>query len=198
MAGLAEERFRAKVEERGDHDVWTGATDASGTGLVRIDGRLRTVQRAAWEFAHGPLAAGERVQACREHKACVRLGHLRLVAPAADRTRRRRGSGSLREVQPGVWRLAVSDGPGQGGEARRRFRTVRGTRQDADETLQLFSETTNHPTSLGDLRVRELLDRYVAWLDEADAVPARRIADTLIEPHIGREFRRPPQPWRRR
>lgn len=188
MAGVSEERFRAKVDLRADHDVWTGATDGSGTGLVRIDGRLRTVQRAAWEFAHGPLAAGERVQACAQNKACVRLSHLRLAMPAGDRTRRRRGSGSLREVKPGVWRLVVSDGPGQGGQARRRFRTVRGTRQDADEALQLFSETTTHPTRLGDLRVRELLDRYVDWLDEADAVPARRIADTLVEPHIGREF----------
>ncbi len=41
---------------------------------------------------------------------------------------------------------------------------------------------------LGDLRVRELLDRYVDWLDDADAVPARHAADTLVEPHIGREF----------
>lgn len=188
MVSLAEERFRAKVEMRADHDVWTGATDASGTGLVRIDGRLRTVQRAAWEFAHGPLVAGERVQACGESKACVRLSHLRLATPAGDRSRRDRGSGSLREVQSGVWRLAVSDGPGQGGRARRRFRTVGGTRQDAEEVLRLLSETTDHPTRLGDLRVRELLDRYVDWLDDADAVPARRIADTLVEPHIGREF----------
>ncbi|HEX9969573.1 MAG TPA: HNH endonuclease [Acidimicrobiales bacterium] len=44
-----------------------------------MDGRLRTVQRAAWEFAQGPLASGERVLACPDEKACVRIDHLRLA-----------------------------------------------------------------------------------------------------------------------
>lgn len=41
MDGPAEERCRAKLERLGDHEVWTGAVDASGTGLVRVDGTLR-------------------------------------------------------------------------------------------------------------------------------------------------------------
>jgi AcrR family transcriptional regulator len=74
-------RFRARVERRGEHRVWTGARTATGTGVVRIGGRLRTVQRAAWEFANGPLPTGARVRACPEEKACVRIGHLRLARP---------------------------------------------------------------------------------------------------------------------
>ncbi|HVM54303.1 MAG TPA: hypothetical protein VM262_14010, partial [Acidimicrobiales bacterium] len=59
-----EERFRAKVKRRGGHEVWTGSRDSRGVGMVRIDGKLRTVQRATWEFAHGPLPAGVRVNTC--------------------------------------------------------------------------------------------------------------------------------------
>jgi hypothetical protein len=188
-----EARFRAKVERRGDHDVWTGATDAKGSGLVRIDGRLRTVQRAAWEFAHGALSPGERVLACPDKKACVRIDHLRL----ADRrtplgppgARRRRGSGSMREIRPGVWRLTVSDGPGSDGQPRRRHRTVHGDEHDALEDLALLAETTNEPTRLGDLRVRELVDRYLCWrASDRNVARLRRLATARIEPVIGLEY----------
>ena len=164
MGGPAEERFRAKLERQGDHEVWTGAVDASGTGLVRIDGTLRTVQRAAWEFAHGPVAPDRRVRACPGDKRCVRVEHLCLVGSegkAAAGRRRRRGSGSLREVHLGTWQLVVSDPPGQNGRTRRRYRSVHGTRRDAEQTLRLLVESTESPIRLGDLRVRELLDRYL-------------------------------------
>lgn len=189
MDGLAEERFRAKLERLGDHDVWTGAVDASGTGLVRIDGRLRTVQRAAWEFAHGPLAADRRVRACPADKRCVRVEHLRLLGSqgkGAAGGRRRRGRGSLREVHPGTWKLVVSDPPGQYGRTRRRYRSVHGTRRDAEQALRLLVESTESPIRLGDLRVRELLDRYLEWLDETEAASALPLAEKLIEPHLGR------------
>ncbi|HEX2039875.1 MAG TPA: HNH endonuclease [Acidimicrobiales bacterium] len=186
-----EARFRAKVERRDGHDVWTGATDAKGTGLVRIDGRLRTVQRAVWEFARGPLSPGERVLACAGEKGCVRIDHLRL-APKRQTThasRRRRGTGSMREMRPGVWRLTVSDGPGSDGQPRRRHRTVHGDEHDALEDLALLAETTNEPTRLGDLRVRELVDRYLCWLAPARNVARlRRLAAARIEPAIGLEY----------
>lgn len=189
MDGLAEERFRAKLERLGDHEVWTGAVDASGTGLVRINGTLRTVQRAAWEFAHGPVARDRRVHACPADKRCVRVEHLRLVGSAgtgAAGRRRRRGSGSLREVHPGTWKLVVSDLPGQYGRTRRRFRSLHGTRRDAEQALRLMVESTESPTSLGDMRVRELLDRYLEWLDETEAASARPLVERLIEPLVGR------------
>src|SRR5204863_5238322 len=107
-------------------EVWSGARDARGTGLVRIGGSLRTVQRAAWEFAYGPVPPGARVLACPEERACVLLGHLRLDRPHATATppRRQRRTGSKREVKPGVWELAVSLGTGPDGRTRRRYRTI--------------------------------------------------------------------------
>lgn len=190
-----EARFRTKVERRGDHDVWTGAIDAKGTGLVRIDGRLRTVQRAAWEFAHGPLSPGERVLTCPGEKACVRLDHLRLAGVRTSLgvtvARRRRGSGSMREIRPGVWRLTVSDGPGPDGAIRRRHATVHGAEADAAEHLTDLVETTHGPTRLGDMRVRELIDRYLTWLDDdADegVQRLRRLAEDVVEPAVGREY----------
>lgn len=186
-----EERFQAKLEERGEHVVWTGAVDRAGTGLVRIDGRLRTVQRAAWEFAHGPLADDDRVLACPAERACVRIEHLRL-APRRQpvrASRRRRGTGSMREVRPGVWRITVSDGPGSDGRLRRRHQTVYGDENDALEALALLAETANEPTRLGDLRVRELIDRYLCWLAPGqDVARLRRLATTRIEPAIGLEY----------
>ncbi|MEA2717300.1 MAG: hypothetical protein QOI99_1617 [Actinomycetota bacterium] len=192
----SEERFRAKVIHQGSHEVWSGARDARGTGLVRIDGTLRTVQRAAWEFARGSLPLGARVLACAEERACVRLDHLRLDRPQkvtkTTAPRRERRSGSKREVRPGVWELAVSLGTGPDGRTRRRYRTVNGSEEDADQALADLVETAHGPTRLGDLQVRELIDRYLTWLDDgsgsAPVESYRRIADTVIEPVCGRQF----------
>ncbi len=192
----SEERFRAKVRQQGGHEVWSGARDARGTGLVRIDGSLRTVQRAAWEFAHGPVPLGARVLACPKERACVRLDHLRLDLPKKVRKaaapRRERRSGSKREVRHGVWELAVSLGTGPDGRTRRRYRTVNGSENDADQALADLVETAHGPTHLGDLQVRELIDRYLTWLDDGNgSAPVesyRRIADTVIEPACGRQF----------
>jgi hypothetical protein len=192
----SEERFRAKVRQQGDHEVWSGARDARGTGLVRIDGSLRTVQRAAWEFANGPLPQRIRVLTCPEERACVRLDHLRLdrpqMATRAASPRRERGSGSKREVRPGVWELAVSLGPGPDGRTRRRYRTILGDEGDANQALADLAETAHGPSRLGDLRVRELIDRYLVWFDDGSAAAPleshRRIADTVIEPACGRQF----------
>jgi hypothetical protein len=91
-----------------------------------------------------------------------------------------------------VWELAVSLGPGPDGRTRRRYRTVNGSEEDADQALADLVETAHGPTRLGDLRVRELVDRYLTWLDDGSVVAPmechRRIADTVIEPAYGRQF----------
>src|SRR3954470_9758803 len=104
----AEERFRAKVVRRDGHEVWMGSADHRGVGMVRIDGKLRTVQRAAWEFAYGPLPDGARVNTCAGERACVRIDHLSVTPAAGTRqpsfsgARRPKGSGSVRQLRPGV------------------------------------------------------------------------------------------------
>ena len=141
--------------------------------------------------AHGPVARDRRVRACPGDKRCVGVEHLRLVGSAgtgAAGRRRRRGSGSLREVHPGTWQLVVSDRPGQYGRTRRRYGSVHGTRRDAEEALRLMVESTESPIRLGDLRVRELLDRYLDWMDETEAASARLLAELQIEPHLGRHY----------
>ena len=61
--------------------------------MVRINGKLRTVQRAAWEFAHGALPAGVRVNS---------------------------GAGSVPELHRGAWQLAITDGSTPDGRSQRR------------------------------------------------------------------------------
>ena len=179
----SEERFRAKVKRRNGHDVWTGSTDPRGVGMVRIDGKLRTVQRAAWEFAYGQLPDGARVNTCAGERACVTLSHLSINAtsvPPAKPRRRRTGSGSLREVTPGTWELSITDRTSLHG---RHHVTVDGTFTDAEDHLASVQSLLAR-TDLGDLRIRELVGRHL----ENDGRIAPRDTSLLrdvIEPVLG-------------
>ncbi len=190
----AEERFRAKVEHRRDHDVWVGSTDHRGVGMVRIDGRLRTVQRAAWEFAHGPLPASTRVHTCAGERACVRLGHLSTTGdakapprvPSPSSARRPKGRGSLREVRPGVWQIVVTDGRGPNGRLRRRSTTIYGDRDDAERASAGLASRVRR--DLGDLRVRELVGRLIeerAREGERGVDRDRLALHEVVEPALG-------------
>lgn len=186
----AEERFRAKIERRGAHHVWTGARDGRGVGMVRIDGKLRTVQRAAWEFAHGPLPTGVRVSTCAGERACVRLDHLSVrppssLAPAVS-TRRPKGSGSIRLVRRGVWQVVVTESRGTRRPARRRALTVHGDRGDAERAAKSLQARIR--TDLGDLRVRELVGRLLEErVDDGDpgVERERSLLHELVEPVFG-------------
>ena len=154
MGSLAE-RLAPKIDTGGDHHCWLGAAGADGTPQIRIDGRLTTVRRVVWEQTHGPLPAGSTVAACPDEPRCVRVDHLTLgrkrrsplapqATPAAQRTRR--GSGSLRQMRPGVWELAVS------ASGTRHYRTVHGTNTEAASALAVFAaEITGRFDDLGTL-----------------------------------------------
>ena len=184
------ELFEAKLETHGDHLVWTGSRDHRGVGMVRINGKLRTVQRAAWEFAHGPLAVGLRVQCCADERACVRVDHLSISAAAANTPpsrRRPKGSGSIREISAGVWKVTVSDGAAASGRQRRRTATVNGRRADAERALATLLHAVSRD-DLGDLRVRELVSRYLVEEFGAGEAAANRDTEILrevIEPTLG-------------
>jgi hypothetical protein len=131
-----------------------------------------------------------RVNTCAVERACVTVAHLSLSPAAAKRaTRRRRGTGSLREVRPGTWEITVTDGT-SAGRRRRRALTVHGNRGDAEAELDRV-RTLLARDDLGDLRIRELVGRH---LDDLDGSPARgRNRDRLLlaeilEPALGAEI----------
>ena len=139
-----EERFEANVDRRGAHHLWLGTCDRDGTPQIRVGGRLTTARRVAWELARGPLAPKVTVAACEADPRCVRVEHLWLgrrrrrasPPPAAPPPRRQpRGTGSIREVGAGVWELAVTAAEGSG----RRYRRIRGSRDDASAALAAFA-----------------------------------------------------------
>ena len=144
----------------------------SGGGQVRVDGKLLTAARAAWELEHGPLPNGARVLSCVDEPACVRLDHLRLdrskVSGGASSTKRAaRGAGTMAPLSPGVWRIGITAGVDRLGRRRRTFRTVHGTRTEAAKALAALV------TEVGDgdhlLRQNDKLltvDALVAWYVE--------------------------------
>lgn len=169
-----------------------GFVDHRGVGMVRIDGKLRTVQRAAWEFAYGPLPEGARVNTCATERACVRIDHLSLnptsstTKASSSGARRPKGSGSVRQLRPGVWQVVVSDGTSPDGRARRRSVTVHGDRGDAERAATDLAARVR--VDLGDLRVRELVGRLIEdrTRDGDRGVERdRQLLHDIIEPAIG-------------
>ncbi|MGH9224082.1 MAG: hypothetical protein ACRD2W_09960, partial [Acidimicrobiales bacterium] len=63
----------------------------------------------------------------------------------------------------------------------------------AAEVLADLAETTRGPSRLGDLRVRELLDRYLSWLatgrhHSSTTRRLRELAELVVEPAVGRRY----------
>lgn len=131
-------RFDRNVDRTGEHHRWTGAIDpVRGNGRIKVDGRVLTAHRLAWELAYGPVPAGASVRACPDDPSCVRVEHLNCSAaavpaasPGARRPRARKGSGSVKQVRAGVWSLAVST-RFTDGRSRRVYRTVYVATQEA-------------------------------------------------------------------
>ena len=68
------ERFEAKGEDRDGHRIWLGSCDAAGTPPFRVDGRLTTARRVAWELNVGPGPAERLVMACPQVRGYVGPG----------------------------------------------------------------------------------------------------------------------------
>jgi hypothetical protein len=79
------ERFETHIDRSSHHHRWTGSRDPrTGTGQFRLNGKLRSAQRAAWELGVGPLPAGVRVRACLDDPSCVRVEHLAIETSRRD------------------------------------------------------------------------------------------------------------------
>ena len=167
--------LREKVDRSGEHHLWTGARTATGAGLIRIAGKLRTVIQVAWEHERGPIPDGHRVRACPANKLCVRVDHLALQRHGSkdepERKRAARGTGSLRQMGEDKWKLTVDAGRDANGRRRRLTRTVRGTRKQATRALAALSADVQAgrrvPTqSKSALTVDDLISWYIQFARE--------------------------------
>jgi integrase len=168
MPPTSAERFEAKVNRAGEHHLWTGAVARDGTGQVRVDGKLMTATRLAWELEYGPLPSGARVRGCPNEPACVRLDHLSVREGAPPkRVRGAAGSGSKRRVRKGVWQLSVYAGRFPDGSPRRLHRTVYASNEaEASALLAAFvAEVREAPApprkDLRDLKVDEAMELFL-------------------------------------
>jgi hypothetical protein len=151
MASLAD-RFNALVDRSDTHNLWRGATDQHGIPQIRVDGRLTTARRVAWELHRGTLAHDSRVYGCPADPRCVRVEHLtisqRTDSPRPLRVRRPRGEGSMREVRAGVWKLTITT------ESHRRIsRTITADPIGAERELARLAAQYGQPPSTLDALV---------------------------------------------
>ncbi len=162
-------RFEARVDRSGVHHIWLGARLPGGGGQVRVDGKLLTAARAAWEIDNGPVPDGVRVLSCTGEPACVRVDHLQLdqrpiSSASPSKKRSPRGAGTIAATSPGVWKIGVTAGVDRLGQRRRTFRTIYGTRKDAATALAaLVTEVGDghHLPRRGDMQLT--VDGLVAW-----------------------------------
>jgi hypothetical protein len=172
-----EARFDAKVDRSGRHHLWTGAHDADGIGQIRVNGRLTTARRVAWELAHGPLPPRTRLSGCPDEPGCVRVEHLSLAGQPRSRAsgRSARGGGSKREIRPGVWKLTIPAGRNDTGTYRRVSRTVHGTQAQATRALQRLAAEVRGPVdpakSTPPWTLTELVARYLGHLEHTQRSP---------------------------
>jgi integrase len=167
VSSLAD-RFEAKVDRSGAHDVWLGARQADGVGLLRASGKVTTARRVAWELERGRLPDGARLRGCPDEPACVRVSHLALIrrtGPAPGR--RPRGSGSLKMVRPRVWKLTVTVGRYADGSQRRVHTTAHAANMlEANRALARFVADVRNsslPASKPDrdITVDEAVDEFL-------------------------------------
>ena len=162
-------RFEARVDRSGVHHIWLGARSPGGGGQVRVDGKLLTAARAAWEIENGPVPDGVRVRSCADEPACVRVDHLRLdlrslSAGPPSKKRSPRGAGTIAAISPGVWKIGVTAGFDRLGPRRRTFRTIYGTRKDAAKALAAFVTEVGDGHGLLRQDDKQLtVDSLVAW-----------------------------------
>jgi integrase len=185
MAKRLEDRFEAKVDRSGEHHLWTGAKRADGAGHLKVDGRVVTAHRVAWELAHGPVPTGAQVLACPEERCCVRVDHLSVrqaEQAAPERGRRESGSGSLRQVRAGVWKLTVTVGRYEDGRVRREYFTieadsrVEAERERAALVAELDASRLPDRRSDRDLTVDEAVELYLHHLRHEKGRELRTVA----------------------
>lgn len=71
--------FAGRTEWRGEHLIWTGATDGNGYGAINVYGSRIPAHRYAWERVNGPIPEGLVIDHLCFTLRCVNVKHLRLA-----------------------------------------------------------------------------------------------------------------------
>lgn len=81
--------------------IWTGATDRTGYGSLRVNGRYVRAHRYAWERERGPIPDGMVLDHTCWNRTCCNVEHLR-VATVAQNNASRSGAHKGRDLPRGV------------------------------------------------------------------------------------------------
>ncbi len=56
--GFNRQLFESMIDRTREHHFWTGATDRSGTGQFKVDGKIRSPAALVREHSHGEVPTG--------------------------------------------------------------------------------------------------------------------------------------------
>lgn len=82
-----EDRLWSKVNKTETCWLWEGAKSGDDCGVIRIDGKTRSVRRISWELSNGPIEGRQYVHTTCGNRSCIRPDYLILSSST-------RGSGS--------------------------------------------------------------------------------------------------------
>jgi hypothetical protein len=80
-------RFWEKVRKTSGCWIWKAARTGAGYGSFRLDGRMQTAHRVAYEQVKGPIPEGMVLDHLCRNRACVNPDHLEVVS-VGENTRR--------------------------------------------------------------------------------------------------------------
>lgn len=109
------ESFAARTERQDDCLVWTGTKTHDGYGRLRVEGKMASVHRYAWERVHGPIPDGLVIDHKCHVRSCCNVAHLRTVTrkqnmenPSGTRTNNTSGHANVYwHKAKGKWYVAV-------------------------------------------------------------------------------------------
>jgi hypothetical protein len=97
------ERVSARIEKRGECQVWTGARNNKGYGSMRLSThKTSLVHRFIYEQIVGPIPAGLTIDHLCRNKLCVNVEHLEVVTRSENSLRQWRDRAAEARAAKGI------------------------------------------------------------------------------------------------